>query len=104
MLQAELVVHAPDRLGRTPKVSEFPGAVKIHGIDYDVVMDMVLVYMGANDKGIVVFRQYQSKLPADLVRLFRRDFAGPERLAQVIGNHIVCAAPSAGEIDILAFR
>ena len=103
MLQAELVVHSPDRPGGAPKVSEFPGAVKIHGIDNDMVMDMVLVYVRADDKGIVALRQFQGKLPADLVRLFRRDFAGPKGLAKVIGDHIVGAALSAGEIDILAF-
>ena len=67
MLQTELVVHAPDRPGRSQKVSEFPGAVKIHRVDNDVVMDMVLVYMSADDKGIVALCQFQGKLPADLV-------------------------------------
>lgn len=67
MLQTELIVHSPDRPGRAPKVSEFPDAVKIHGIDDDVVMDMVPVYMSADDKGIVALCQFQRKLPADLV-------------------------------------
>ena len=35
--------------------------------DNDVVMDMVLVYVRADDKGIVALRQFQGKLPADLV-------------------------------------
>ena len=65
-------------------------------------MDMVLVYMSADDKGIVALRQFQGELTADLVRLFRRDFAGPKGLAKVIGDHVVCAALPAGEIDILA--
>ena len=67
-------------------------------------MDMVPVYMGADDKGVVAFRQLQRKLPADLVRLFRRDLAGLKGLAKVISDHIVRASLSAGEIYILAFR
>ena len=54
-------------------------------------MDVVLVYMGADDKGIVALRQFQGQLTADLVRLLWRDFAGAKGLAKVIGDHIVCA-------------
>ena len=45
VLQTQLVIHAPDRPGRAPEVGEFPGAVKGGGIDDDVIMNMVLIYM-----------------------------------------------------------
>ena len=36
-------------------------------IDNDMVMDVVLVYVRADDKGVVALCQFQGKLPADLV-------------------------------------
>ncbi|VDR36658.1 Uncharacterised protein [Alistipes sp. cv1] len=39
-------------------------------------MDMVLIYMGADDKGMVSFCELQRQLPADLIGFFRRNFAG----------------------------
>ena len=68
-----------------------------------MVMDMVLVYVRADDKGIVALCQFQGELTANLVRLLRRDLSGHKGLAKVIGDHIVSAALPAGEIDILAF-
>lgn len=43
MLQTQLIIHAPDRPGRTPEVTEFLLAVHRCRIDYNVIMDMVLI-------------------------------------------------------------
>ena len=91
MLQAELVIHTPDRPGRAPEVAEFFLAVQRGRIYDDVVMDMVFIHMGANNKSMVSLRQLQCQFPPDLVRFFRRDLAGLERLPEMVGNHIIRA-------------
>ena len=101
MLQTQLVIHAPDRPGRAPEVAEFPGAVKGGGIDDDVIMNMVLIHMGTHHKGMIALCQFQCELPPDLVRFFRRDFAGLEGLPEVVGDHIIRAPVPPGQVQIL---
>ena len=55
----------------------------------DVIMNMVLIYMGTHHKGMIAPGQLQRKLPPDLVRFFRRDFTGLEGLPEVVGDHII---------------
>ena len=64
-------------------------------------MDMVLVYMGTDNKSVIAFCQFQSKLPPNLVRFFRRDLAGLESLPEMVGDHIVRALVSSGQVRIL---
>ena len=66
-------------------------------------MDMVLIYMGADDKGMVSFCEFQRQLPADLIGFFRRNFAGLKCLTEMVGDHIICTLISAGQICILSF-
>ena len=70
------VIHASDRPSRAPKVPKLVCTVCCRRIYYDVVMDMVFIYMGADNKSMVAFRQFQSKLPANLVCFFRCYFSG----------------------------
>ena len=58
MLQAQLVIHAPDRPGGTPEVAEFFLTVQRGRIYDDVVMDMVFIHMGADNKSMVFLRQF----------------------------------------------
>ena len=41
-----------------------------------MIMDMVLIHMGADNKGMVSFCELQCQLPADLISFFWRNFAG----------------------------
>ena len=58
--------------------------VKGGGIDDDVIMNMVLIHMGTHHKGMIALCQLQCELPPDLVRFFRRDFAGLEGLPEAV--------------------
>ena len=68
-----------------------------------MIMDMVLIYMGADDKGMVSFCEFQRQLPADLIGFFRCNFTGLKCLTEMIGDHIICTLVSAGQICILSF-
>ena len=57
MLQAQLVIHAPDRPSGTPEVTEFFLTVQRGRIYGDVVMDMVFIHTGADNKSMVFLRQ-----------------------------------------------
>ena len=64
-------------------------------------MDMVLIYMCTDDKGVVPLRQPHGKFLADLVGFLRCHFTRLKRLPEVIGNHIIRTPDSASQIDIL---
>ena len=101
MLQANLIVHPADCPCGIPKVAELPRAVKIDRIENDVIMDMVLVYMSTDDKGVIPFRQLHGKLLTDLICFFRGELSGQKGLTQMISNHIVTSAAPACEVDVL---
>ena len=103
MFQTQLVIHSPDCPGRAPEVAKFFLTVQCSRVDNDVIMDMVLIYMGADDKGMVSFCEFQRQLPADLIGFFRRNFAGLKCLTEMVGDHIVRTLVSAGQICILSF-
>ena len=57
MLQAQLVIHAPDRPSRAPEVAEFFLAVQRGRIYDDVIMNVVFIHMGADNKSMGSLRQ-----------------------------------------------
>ena len=63
-------------------------------------MNMLLVYMSANDKRMVPFCQRHSVVIADLVRQFRRDLPRLEGLPQMVGDHIIIFLFPAGNDSI----
>lgn len=84
MLQAQPVIHAPDRPRRAPKIAKFSLAVQRRGIDNDVIVDMVLVYVSADNKSMVALCQFQSELlPVKFKywRLERRNSASAVRVS-----------------------
>ena len=67
MRQAQLIADPAQSPGGTPKVTKFPGTFQIHRAHDDVIMNMVLIYVRANDKSVVSLRQPHSKFLADLI-------------------------------------
>ncbi len=59
---------------------DFPGAVKGRGMEIDVVVQMALVGMGADEKLVLAFRPAHRRFITDFVCLVRRHLAGRERL------------------------
>lgn len=66
-----------------------------------MIMNMVFIHMGTHHKGMIALCQLQRKLPPDLIRFFRRDFAGLEGLPEVVGDHIIRAPVPSGQVQIL---
>ena len=66
-----------------------------------MVVDMLFVGMGADDKGMLAFQKAGGKFIAHLMRFRRRNLARLEGLAHLIGNHIVVLFPP-GKLQILA--
>lgn len=60
--------------------------------------------MSADDKGVVPLSKSPGKLLTQPVCFLRRDLAGDKRLAQMIGNHIICAAHPASLLNVPLFR
>jgi hypothetical protein len=69
-----------------------------------MIMDVVLVDVGADDESMFPIRKASGKFTADPVCFLRRDLAGDKGLPEMIGNHIIRAARPAGESGILPFR
>ena len=65
-----------------------------------MVMDIVLVHMGTDNKGMVSLCQFQCKLPADPVRFFRYDLSRLEGLPEMVGNHVIRAPVPARQVRI----
>ena len=57
MLQTQLVIHAPDRPGRAPKVAELFLAVQRGRVYDNVIMNVVFIHMGADNKSMGSLRQ-----------------------------------------------
>ena len=69
-----------------------------------MIVNMGLVDMGADDKGMISFGKTFGQLAAQAVRFLRCDLTGNEGLAQMIGNHIVLATDTACLLNILLLR
>ena len=54
-----------------------------------MIVDMVTVDMCADNESIIALQKPLGKLIAYLVRFFRSDFSGLERLPYLVGNNIV---------------
>ena len=67
----------------------------------NVIVDMGLVYMGADNKRMVPFGESHSQFIAQAVGILRCDLAGNKGLAYLIGDHIVRSPLSAGPSLIL---
>ena len=103
VLNADGVVQAPDSLCAAPKVAELPVALHIDRRPDDVIMDMRFVDMGTDDKSVFSLGKPFGKFHPQPVGLLRCDLTGFERLADMVGNHIVLPAHPPGGGNVLPF-
>ena len=66
-----------------------------------MIVNMGFVDMGADDIGVIALGEALGQLTAQTVRVLRCDLAGDKGLPQMVGNHIILAAHSAGLLDVL---
>ena len=82
---------------------EFPGAVKSRGIEIDVVVNVALVGMGADEKLVLAFRPANRRFKAQLVCLLRRHLTGRERLPYLEEQGPALHGPGRGRL-VFAFH
>ena len=82
---------------------EFPGAVKGRGIEIDVVVNVALVGIGADEKLAFAFRPAHRRFIADFVCLVRRHLAGRERLPDLEEQRPALHGPGRGRL-VFAFH
>ena len=101
VLNADSVTEPPHRSSRTKKVPEFPGVVQAGRVPDDVIMDVVAINVGTDNKSMIALGESAGQLTAQAVGFFRCDLTGDEGLPDGVGNHIICPAPPAGLGEIL---
>ena len=72
------VREPPHRTARADEVPEFPGAVQRRRVVINVIVDVCLVCVGCNEKGIFALCPAHRRFIADAVGLLRRDLPGLE--------------------------
>ena len=77
---------------------EFPGTVKGRGIEIDVVVNVALVGMGADEKLVLAFRPAHRRFITDFVCLVRRHLAGRERLPDLEEQSPALHGPGRGRL------
>ena len=68
-----------------------------------MIVNMGFVDMGADDIGVIALGEALGQLTAQTVRVLRCDLSGNKGLPQMVGDHIILAAHSAGLLDVLIF-
>ena len=79
------------------------GTIKTRRIKDDVIMNMRFVDVGADHKGMIAFGEPPGKFYAQPVGFLRCDLSGNKGLPQMVGDHIILAAHSAGLLGVLIF-
>ena len=80
VLNAHPVREPPHRKAGADKVMEFPGTVLGGGVVINVIVNVALVNVGADEELILALCPAHGCFIADLICLLRRDLAGRERL------------------------
>ena len=86
-----------------PCGAEYPLHVPLKISWNDVVMDMGLVDMGADHKGVTALGEPFGKFHAQPVCFFRGNLAGDKGLPDMVGQHIVRAPYPPGGGNVLPF-
>ena len=78
IFKANTVREPSHRTTRADEIPEFPGTVQRGRIVINVIMDVRLVCVGGNKKGILALCPAHGCFVADAVGLLRRDLSGLE--------------------------
>ena len=97
------IVEPPHSAAAAPKVSEFPSLTECGGVPDHMIVNMGFVDMGADDIGVIALGEALGQLTAQTVRILRCDLSGNKGLPQMVGDHIILAAHSAGLLGVLIF-
>ena len=103
ILDADGIIEPPHGTAAAPKVSEFAGLIERGGVPNHMIMDMGFVDVGADDVSMVALGEPLGQLAAQTVRFLWCDLTGDKGLPQMVGDHIILAAHSAGLLDVLIF-
>ena len=101
VLDADGVVEPPHGSAAAPKVSEFAGLAERGRVPNHMIVNMGFVDMSADDIGVIALGEALGQLTAQTVRVLRCDLAGNKGLPQMVGDHIILAAHSAGLLNVL---
>ena len=66
-----------------------------------MIVNVRLVYVGADHKGMIALGESLGKFHTQPIGFLRCDLTGAERLAHMIGDHIICAAYPSGSGNVL---
>ena len=75
IFQTDTIREPPHSMGRADEIPELMRTVQRSGIVVNVVVDMLAVCMGGNEKGIFALRPAHRRFIADAVGLFRGDLS-----------------------------
>ena len=78
IFEANAVREPPHRTARADEVPEFPGTVQRDRVVINVIVDVCLVRVGGNEKGVFALCPAHRRFIADAVGLLRRDLPGLE--------------------------
>jgi len=78
IFKTNAVREPPHSAARADKVPELPGAVQRGRVIINVIVDVRLVRVGGNEKGILALCPAHRRFIADAVGLLRRDLPGLE--------------------------
>ena len=78
IFKANAVREPPHRTARADEVPKLPGAVQRGRVVINVIVDMRLVRVGGNEKGVLSLCPAHCRFVADAIGLLRRDFPGLE--------------------------
>src|SRR5699024_3932826 len=101
VLYADGIIEPPDRAGAAPKIPKLSLVVQRGGIENDVIADVFIVYMCADNEGVFTLGVAPSQLTAQPVCFFRPDLTRDKGVPEMIGNHIILAPHPAGGGDVL---
>jgi len=101
VLDADGIIKPPNGTTAAPKVSEFAGLAERGRVPNHMIVNMGFVDMGADDIGVIALGEALGQLTAQTVRVLRCDLSGNKGLPQMVGDHIIPAAHSAGLLDVL---
>ena len=96
ILDADGIAQTVDSASAAPKVAELAVTLQRGGVPYNMVVDVSLVDVGTDDESVLAFGKTPGQLHAQPVGFFRRDLARHKGLPQVVGDHVILAAHTAG--------